>query len=273
MSALPGVKPVCKLLYCELLKYKRTKVIPLLTALSALFPLALLGFTGSDLRGAGTLAEQRAYYDSLFNNSLVYSSLLLFPCLFGCISAILFFTERDCDTFKNLRVVPVTRNALIFAKLGALYLWSVVYSVCSVLSATLFCLLCQPAAVYDVPFKVLCSIVTAIAMATVSLPVVVIVVYQNQNYVLSSLLSFLYAVANWLLLIIFSSNDSALLWLPIMNGFLFTSRLWGWRKAALGLAELAPLSPGMYLHVALYLAALFLLSVVLIVHFYKKWSR
>ena len=76
-----------------------------------------------------------------------------------------------------------------------------------------------------------------------------------------------------LLLILFSSNDSALLWLPIMNEFLFTSRLWGWRKAALGLAELAPLSPGMYLHVALYLAALFLLSVVLIVHFCKKWSR
>ena len=181
---------MCKLLYCELLKYKRTKAIPLLTALSALFPLALLVFTGSDLRGAATLAEQRAYYDGLFNNSLVYSSLLLFPCLFGCISAILFFTERDCDTFKNLRVVPVTRNALIFAKLGALYLWSAVYSVCSVLSATLFCFLCQPAAVYDVLFKVLCSIVTAIAMATVSLPVVVIVVYQNQNYVLSSLLSF-----------------------------------------------------------------------------------
>ena len=118
---------MCNLLYCEFLKYKRTKVIPLLTALSALFPLANTRSSVSGLRGAATLAEQRAYYDSLFNNSLVYSSLLLFPCLFGCISAILFFTERDCDTFKNLRVIPVTRNALIFAKLGALYLWSVVY--------------------------------------------------------------------------------------------------------------------------------------------------
>lgn len=262
-----------KLLYCEFSKYKRNKIIPILTALSVLFPLALIAFTSSDLKEAVTVADQHAYYDSLFNNNLVYSSMLLFPCLFGCIGAILFFTERDCDTFKNLRVVPVTRNNLIFAKLIAMYLWSIIYSICSVLSATLFCFILQPAAVYDVLFKVLCSVIAAITMATVSLPIVVIVIYLNQNYLLSLLLSFLYTVANWLLLIIFSSNDSALLWLPIMNGFMFTSRLWGWRRAALGLSELVPLSSGIYLHVVLYLVVVFFLCVFLIVHFYKKWSR
>ena len=262
-----------KLLYCEFLKYKRNKIIPILTALSVLFPLALVVFTSSDLSRAVTIAEQHAYYDSLTNNNLVYSSGLLFPCLFGCVSAILFFTERDCDAFKNLRVIPVTRNNLIFAKLIVMYLWSIIYSVCAVLSATLFCFMLKPAAVYDILFKVLCSLVTSISMATASLPIVVIVIYMNQSYLLSLLLSFLYAVANWLLLIIFSSNDSALLWLPLMNGIMFASRLGGWRRATLGLSAFAPLSFDIYLHVVLYLVAFFLISVFLIVHFYKKWSR
>ena len=81
-----------KLVLCELFKYRRNKVIPALTSLSLLFPLALIFMTKSDLNGAETLAEYHAYYDSLFNNNLVYSSMLLLPALFGCISAVLFFT-------------------------------------------------------------------------------------------------------------------------------------------------------------------------------------
>lgn len=262
-----------KLLYCEFLKYKRNKIIPMLTVLSLLFPVALIAFTRSNLSQAVTIAEQHVYYDSLINNNLIYSSMLLFPCLFGCISAILFFTERDCDTFKNLRVIPVTRNNLIFAKLIVLYLWAIIYSMCSVLSATLLCMILEPAAVYDVLFKVLCSLITSIAMATVSLPIVVIVIYMNQNYLLSLLLSFLYTVANWLLFIICSSNDSALLWLPLMNGILFAARLGSWRKAMLEGSELVPLPFNIYFHVVLYLVTFFLICVFLIVHFYKKWSR
>ena len=129
-----------KLVLCELFKYRRNKVIPALTSLSLLFPLALIFMTKSDLNGAETLAEYHAYYDSLFNNNLVYSSMLLLPALSGCISAVLFFTERDCGAFKNLRVIPVTERELIFAKLITLYLWSVIYSAGSTAAMTLFCL-------------------------------------------------------------------------------------------------------------------------------------
>ena len=75
-----------KLVLCELFKYRRNKVIPALTSLSLLFPLALVFMTKSDLNGAETLAEYHAYYDSLFNNNLVYSSMLLLPALSGCIT-------------------------------------------------------------------------------------------------------------------------------------------------------------------------------------------
>ena len=144
-----------KLVWCELYKLKRNKSILLLTSLALLFPAALTLFTKSGLADAANPAEFHAYYDSLFNNNLVYSAMLLLPCLFGCLGAILFFSERDCDTFKNLQVIPVTRNQLIFAKLMVMYLWSELYSLCSVLAVTFFCFVLEPLAVYDVLFKVL----------------------------------------------------------------------------------------------------------------------
>ena len=262
-----------KLVWCELYKLKRNKSILLLTSLGLLFPAALTLFTKSGLADAANPAEFHAYYDSLFNNNLVYSAMLLLPCLFGCLGAILFFSERDCDTFKNLQVIPVTRNQLIFAKLMVMYLWSELYSLCSVLAVTFFCFVLEPLAVYDVLFKVLCSLITGITMATVSLPVVVLVIYSNQSYLLSLLLSFLYAVVNWLLLILFASQESVVLWLPLMNGLMFVSRLWGWRRAVLGLAEAVPLPLGIYLRVVLYLLLVFAICILLLIRFYKKWSR
>lgn len=82
-----------KLIWCEFFKYKRNKIIPVLTALSLLFPLALVVITKSEISSATTLTEFHAYYDSLYNNNMVYSSMLLLPGLFGCISAILFLAN------------------------------------------------------------------------------------------------------------------------------------------------------------------------------------
>lgn len=96
---------------------------------------------------------------------------------------------------------------------------------------------------------------------------------MNQSYLLSLLLSFLYSVANWLLLVLFASNDSALRWLPLMNGLLLPSRLFGWRKAFWGIGELAALPFQDYVFTALFLLFSFLICTFLIIRFYKKWSR
>ena len=262
-----------KLICCEIYKYKRNKILPALTALSLLFPAALTVMTRSELDGAATIPALHACFDSLYNDSMVYSALLLLPGLFGCVSAILFFNERDCDTFKNLRTIPVTQNELIAAKLIVMYLWAGLYAVCSTVSVSLFCFVLEPAAVYDVPFKILCHVLAGFTMATVSLPVVVLVIYSNQSFLLSLLLSFLYSAVNWLLLIVFSTNEPFLRWLPLINGFLLPSRLLGWRKAVLGLDTLAALPLQEYLRTALYLLAFLVICVLLILRFYKKWSR
>ena len=180
-----------KLVWCELYKLKRSKSLLLLTSLALLFPAALTVFTKSRLADAANTTEFHAFYDDLVNYTLAYGAMLLLPCLFGCVGALLFFSERDCDTFKNLQTIPVTRNQLIFAKLGVLYLWSELYALCSGVAVTFFCFVLEPRTLYDVPFKLVCFLIAGITMATVSLPVVVLVIYSNQSYLLSLLLSFL----------------------------------------------------------------------------------
>ena len=194
-----------KLVWCELYKLKRSKSLLLLTSLALLFPAALTVFTKSSLADAASTADFHAFYDNLVNYTLAYGAMLL-PCLFGCVGApSLLFGAGLRQPSKICRAIPVTRNQLIFAKLGVLYLWSELYALCSGLAVTLFCFVLEPRTLYDVPFKLVCFLLAGITMATVSLPVVVLVIYRNQSYLLSLLLSFLYAVVNWLLLILFAS--------------------------------------------------------------------
>ena len=191
-----------KLVWCELYKLKRSKSLLLLTSLALLFPAALTVFTKSSLADAADITDFHAFYDSLVNYTLAYGAMLLLPCLFGCVGALLFFSERDCDTFKNLQAIPVTRNQLIFAKLGVLYLWSELYALCSGLAVTLSALCWNRAPSTMCRSSWYAFLLAGLTMATVSLPVVVLVIYSNQSYLLSLLLSFLYAVVNWLLLIL-----------------------------------------------------------------------
>ena len=46
--------------------------------------------------------DQADAFDGLFNMVLGYGIQFLLPCIIGVIAAILFFMERDNDTFKNL---------------------------------------------------------------------------------------------------------------------------------------------------------------------------
>ena len=63
-------------------------------------------------------------FDYAYTMMLGYGLVFLLPCLIGIIAAVLFFMERDCDTFKNIRTIPVTNTQLILAKISLLFiLW------------------------------------------------------------------------------------------------------------------------------------------------------
>lgn len=109
-----------KLVICEFSKLKRKKFIWLVVLSAFLFPVPLTALM--------TMPQTAMRYDSkidifsdYFQFVMGYGVELLLPCMIGVIAALLFFMERDNDTFKNLRVIPVTSTQMILAKIIVLF--------------------------------------------------------------------------------------------------------------------------------------------------------
>ena len=110
-----------KLIKCEFLKLKRKKFIPLIILSAFMFPIPLtyLMTTPSMMERYTDKADA---FDGLFNMVLGYGIQFLLPCIIGVIAAMLFFMERDNDTFKNLRTIPVTSTQMVLRFLYYFYL-------------------------------------------------------------------------------------------------------------------------------------------------------
>ena len=130
-----------KLIYCELVKLKRKRFVWLSVAAAFLFPIPLtcLMTTQDMIRRFG----KSGLFDSLFHMVLGYAVELLLPCVIGVVAAMLFFMERDNDTFKNLRTIPVTSTQMVLAKLTVLFLFGELFCLLSV-CATALCGLFVP---------------------------------------------------------------------------------------------------------------------------------
>ena len=55
-------------------------------------------------------------FDGLFNMILGYGIQFLLPCIIGVVAAMLFFIERDNDTFKNIKNNPIIQYASSYSK-------------------------------------------------------------------------------------------------------------------------------------------------------------
>lgn len=100
----------------RILEIKAKKTVVCTDVIVVIFPLIL-----AYMAKAGTGADTTEHYlqtrfDYVYTMMLGYGLVFLLPCLIGIIAAILFFIERDCDTSKNLRTIPVTNTQLIMAK-------------------------------------------------------------------------------------------------------------------------------------------------------------
>ena len=266
------MKELLKLIRCEIWKYKRNKTIPLITIMAILFPLALVVMTKSNINGIEEWRALYDYYDYLFSNNLAYSFMLFLPCLIGCVGTVIFFSDRDYDTFKNLRTIPITCGKLVIAKLIVLYIWSIFYAILTTVSITVFCAVVNYKAIYDFPIKILVSILAGITIVSVSLPVVVIIIYFNQNYVLSILLSFSYSILHWFLIILFA-RSKIMQFLPLITGLFWTSYILAYRKNFLFGDPMNAIYLSDHIRVLLCLNVIMIFSITLILRFYKKWSR
>ena len=104
-----------KLVQCEFAKLKRKKIIPLVFLSAFLFPIPIT-FLMATPRMLEKYPNKSVLFDGLFNMVMGYGVIFLLPCIIGVIAAMLFFMERDNDTFKNLRTIPVTSTQMIMAR-------------------------------------------------------------------------------------------------------------------------------------------------------------
>ncbi len=256
-----------KLISCELAKLKRKKFISLVILAAFMFPppLALMMLTPNMLERYDTKAE---LFDDFYQFVLGYAVELLLPCIIGVIAALLFFMERDNDTFKNLRTIPVTSTQLIFAKIAVLFLFGLIFCLASAAVA----ILCGNliAEVNGLAYKLWLAVKMGIFITAGTLPLVALVVFFSKTYIFSVLLCVFYSVLSLTAGSSFGNLPKLLCWLlpiPLTN-------LWcagdmvrhGLRESAGSLQYLVPST----LQTVLILGVMSVLSIWLIDRLYKK---
>ncbi|GBK66202.1 MAG: ABC transporter permease [Paenibacillus macerans] len=66
-----------------------------------------------------------------------YGQALLLPSILGIVASMLFFMERDNDTLKNLRTIPVSATRMVTAKILVLFILGLIFSLASVAASML----------------------------------------------------------------------------------------------------------------------------------------
>ena len=232
---------------------------------------------------AGTGADTTEHYlqtrfDYVYTMTLGYGLVFLLPCLIGVIAAVLFFIERDCDTSKNLRTIPVTNTQLIVAKISVLFIFSTAFCLISTLSVAVFCKLFHVGMVYGMLYKILMSLILGVFIAAASLPIVFLIICFNQSFLLSVLLAFFYSIFNWGILGTVGTSVSAAK-ITFLNTFPVICVMNWTSGSMMEHLQKDNLLPEAYAivpttgHTILIVAVTVILSMWLIIRFYKKWTR
>ena len=125
------------LIRCEFWKLKRKMFVQLVLAASFLFPIPLTAIIYYLNTAQNKYATKAAAFDALWQSVIGFGMLLLLPCILGIVAALLFFMERDNDTFKNLRTIPITSSQMVIAKCIVLLLLSIAFCISSTVASIL----------------------------------------------------------------------------------------------------------------------------------------
>lgn len=185
-----------KLMKNEFRKLKRKMFVQLVLAASFLFPIPLTAIIYYLNTAQDKYATKTAAFDALWQSVIGFGMLLLLPCILGIVAALLFFMERDNDTYKNLRAIPITSTQMVLAKCFVLFVLSVIFCV----SSTVATMICGFVfwGVSDVLFKLFFSILYGLLIAISALPLVLLIVFFSKSYIFSIMLCVFYSVFNLL---------------------------------------------------------------------------
>ncbi len=199
-----------RLLICEFSKLKRKKFILLVILSACLFPVPVTVMMTTP-QMAKRFDSDEEVFNACFQFIMGYGVELLLPCVIGVIAAMLFFMERDNDTFKNLRTIPVTSLQMILTKITVLFVMGVIFSIFSALAAVLCGGLVSE--VNGVAYKLFVALEMGIFTVAGTLPLIVLVVFFSRTYIFSILLCVFYSVLSLTAESCFGVLPKAVCWL------------------------------------------------------------
>ena len=91
------------------------------------------------------------------------------------------FMERDNDTYKNLRTIPVTSTEMVAAKYAVLLLLSILFCISSTAASILCGSICFD--VTNIIYKLMFSVLDGIMIALSALPLVLLIVFFSKSYI------------------------------------------------------------------------------------------
>lgn len=256
-----------KLVICEFSKLKRKKFIWLVVLSAFLFPVPLTAMMTMP-QTAERFESKAEIFNAYFQFVMGYGVELLLPCIIGIIAAMLFFMERDNDTFKNLRTIPVTSTQMILAKIMVLFFFGIIFS----LTSALISILCGGviAEVNQIVYRLFFALEMGIFITAGTLPLVVLVVFFSKTYIFSVLLCVFYSVLSMTAESSFGALPKVMCWLmPIPLTTLWSAGNLTAHDAMNGVGMLDYLIPTTFQTIII-LAVIAMLSVILIDYMYKK---
>ncbi|MBD5515782.1 MAG: ABC transporter permease [Lachnospiraceae bacterium] len=256
-----------KLIICEFAKLKRKKLILLVMLSAFIFPIPVTVMMTTP-QMAGRFDNDVEIFNACFQFIMGYGVEMLLPCVIGVIAALLFFMERDNNTFKNLRTIPVTSSQMIFAKIIVLFVMGVIFSLVSAMAAVLCGGLVSE--VNGVAYKLFVALEMGIFITAGTLPLVVLVVFFSKTYIFSVLLCVFYSVLSLTAESSFGVLPKALCWLmPIPLTTLWSAGDMARHEVIKSVGVLEYLQPTTFQTIAI-LGVWAVVSVIVIDHLYKK---
>jgi bacitracin transport system permease protein len=267
------VLELLSLIKCEFVKLKRRKIIYAVFLSAMLFP-AGLSLLLKMPRFAGRYGSPAELYDELYISSVGFGIQFLLPVVLGILSSVLFFTERDNDTFKALRTVPVTSRQLVLAKIGVLMISSVLYAFVTHLTIAIFGSMFFT--YNDCPGYALLTLCNGIFIAMGTLPLVILNVTVARTYVFSVLLTIFYTVISFFIIPLYPVVPKIVYQIvPITTTTFWTAGILGKiGKVNLELygAELRDAIPST-LNMCIYMAIVGTVSAIVMVKLYERWEN
>lgn len=179
-----------KLVKCELIKMKRKHFVSFIIFASVLFPipLTILAVRG----GFGSINS----FDGLFQMLISYAEPVMLPCVLGIVASMLFIMERDSDTLKNLRVIPISAGSIATAKILVLFILGFIYSIITTLSAMVGGII-SGGIITGILTKLSIAAITGLLYTVGTLPIVIAIVLFNKSYIFSIILTIFYTFFNF----------------------------------------------------------------------------